>query len=361
MLSVLSFDLGRATLGSGDPVSVVADGSTVYSTASTLYVAGHVWSDPAGEGGRDTTELYRFDTTGTGRPRFAAAGSVPGTLLNQYSMSEWDGNLRVATTTTPAPRLKQPAPEVQQDRPDSGESAVYVLRQRGGKLVEAGHVGGLGKGERIYAVRFAGGTGYVVTFRQTDPLYTLDLRNPARPALRGELKINGYSAYLHPAGDGRLLGIGQEATDQGRTQGTQVSLFDVTDPAAPSRLAQYHVRFGHSAAEFDPHAFLYWPASRLLVVPVITAPAWDARVAPGSGPAEKPTGSAPESGALVLRVADTGFTRLGLLSHPVSNGAYRAAIQRSLVIGDTLWTVSTTGVAAHDVTSLGQVVWIAFT
>src|SRR5690606_17502076 len=172
---------------------------------------------------------------------------------------EWDGHLRVATT------VEQPS----RGEPRS-ESTVYVLRQRGETLVETGSVGGLGKGERIYAVRFVGSVGYVVTFRQTDPLYTVDLSDPTAPTVLGELKVAGYSAYLHPAGDGRLIGVGQEATEQGRIQGTQVSLFDVGDLARPSRIAQYHVRYGHSEAEFDPHAFLYWPRTGLLVVPLMT-------------------------------------------------------------------------------------------
>ena len=126
-------------------------------------------------------------------------------------------------------------------------------------------MGGLGRDERIYSVRFIGPVGYVVTFRQTDPLYTLDLSDPAAPKVTGELKITGYSAYLHPAGEGRLIGIGQEASEQGRVQGMQVSLFDVSDLSRPNRLAQYHVTHASSEAEFDPHAFLYWPADQLLV------------------------------------------------------------------------------------------------
>src|SRR5690606_13043510 len=166
------------------------------------------------------------------------------------------------------------------------ESTVYVLRQRGETLVETGSVGGLGKRERMYAVRFVGAVGYVVTFRQTDPLYTVDLGDPTAPEGLGELKITGYSAYLHPAGDGRLIGVGQEDTTQGRIRGTQVSLFDIGDLARPSRIAQYHVRYGHSEAEFDPHAFLYWPKTGLLVVPL-------------SSRAE------PDGEALVLRVTDS--------------------------------------------------------
>src|SRR5262249_61306145 len=122
-------------------------------------------------------------------------------MINQYSMSEWEGKLRVAT------RLGQAW-----NQTAKAESTVYVLD---GSLREVGHVGGMGKGERIYGVRFVGPTGYVVTFRQTDPLYVVDLRDPATPRVTGELKINGYSAYLHPAGNGRLIGVGRSADDKG--------------------------------------------------------------------------------------------------------------------------------------------------
>ena len=145
---------------------------------------------------------------------------MPGVLLSQWSLSEWEGALRVASTEQPVwwggPRTES-------------ETTVTTLGQRGDALVRLGRVGGLGKGERVYAVRFIGDVGYVVTFRQVDPLYTLDLSAPSQPVVRGELKIRGYSAYLHPVGDDLLLGIGQDADDDGRVVGAQASLFDVSD------------------------------------------------------------------------------------------------------------------------------------
>ena len=105
--------------------------------------------------------------------------------------------------------------------PASTQSYVTVLTDDGKALTTIGQVDGLGKGERIYAVRFIDTVGYVVTFRQTDPLYTIDLSDPTKPRVVGELKITGYSAYLHPIGDGLLMGVGQDATDQGRRLGAQ--------------------------------------------------------------------------------------------------------------------------------------------
>ncbi|HEU4421128.1 MAG TPA: beta-propeller domain-containing protein [Pilimelia sp.] len=349
MVSILSFDLGGAALGDGDPVTVVADGQTVYSNGPSLYVANDQrWRViPESKAGtarpEETTELYKFDTSKPGRPVYVAAGSVKGWLINQYAMSEWSGNLRVATTVGQAwgPRAKS-------------SSTVYVLEQKGDALAVKGSVSGLGKGEQIYSVRFAGSIAYVVTFRQTDPLYTLDLSEPTRPRVTGELKITGYSAYLHPIDDQRLIGVGQEASTEGRVQGTQVSLFDVSDLERPARLAQHHVRAGHSEAEFDPHAFLYWPQDRLLVLPLTVY-----NVEPGlDAPAGKPA-TMPMTGAMVLRVGDTGFTELAMINHTGQHGG--GMIRRSLVVDGVLWTVSDSGLKATSVSTLDTLAWISTT
>jgi hypothetical protein len=352
MLTVLTLNLAADSLGSGDPVTIVADGNLVYSNGPSLYVVNeNRWrvqplilrvqpngapdvrpSPPA-----PRTELYQFDTSGTGRPRYLGAGSVPGYVLNQYALSDWKDNLRVAAT--------------------SGDSStVYVLHRSGDTLRQVGSVGGLGKGQRIYAVRFDAGVGYVVTFRQTDPLYTLDLRDPAHPAVTGELEINGYSAYLHPLGNGRLIGVGQEADANGRVQGTQVSLFDVSNPAAPKRLSRFHVQYGHSEAEFDPHAFLYWRASNLLVIPMasmvaMAVPAPAGKVTPGI-----PLPIAPErvAGAVALHVSGDTITQLGSVGHQ------NEPISRSLVVDRTLWTVSPSGLGAYDLGTLAAQAWVAF-
>jgi uncharacterized secreted protein with C-terminal beta-propeller domain len=344
LVTVLTFDLSAAALGDGDPVAVVADGDTVYGTGTTLYVATDerwrqdVWRDIARPTAPQRTEIHRFDTTGKTRPVYAASGSVPGRLLNQYSLSEFDGHLRVATTTAgpgASGAAGQTAP--------ASSSAIRVLRRDGSSLVQTGIVDGLGKGEQIYAVRFIGPRGYVVTFRQTDPLYSVDLSNPAKPAVTGELKITGYSAHLQPTGDGRLIGVGQEATTEGRTTGTQVSLFDVADPRAPRRLAGHHVADGQSEVEYDPHALLWWPASKLLVVPVTRFGATD---------------GLPESTAVVLRV-DDGLTQVGAVSQPaVGRERVQPTIRRSLIVGDTLWTLSDAGLQASDAASLKSTAWL---
>jgi uncharacterized secreted protein with C-terminal beta-propeller domain len=318
LLRVLTFDLAAPALTDGDPVGVLADGDIVYGTPGSLYVANNPlwWFSGKGSAAPDTaTEIYKFELPAAGKPVYVAGGSVPGTLLNQYAMSEWDGHLRVATTDGQV-----------------GASAVRVLRERDGKLAEVGSVGGLGRDERIYAVRFLGDRGYVVTFRQTDPLYSLDLADPTRPRVTGELKITGYSAHLQQVGENRLIGIGQETS--GDRRGLQVSLFDVADPAAPRRLAQQVVPGAWSEAEFDPHAVLWWPATGLLVVP-----------------ASGPTGG----GVLAMRVTSAGLTAAGLAAAPEDTGA---PVRRALVVGDELWTMSDRGLLSANLSTLDRTGWV---
>jgi uncharacterized secreted protein with C-terminal beta-propeller domain len=321
------------------PVTVVAGGETVYGSGRSLYVTDHPAPAPPSAGATRAapaeTEIYRFDLSGPGRPRFAASGSVPGDLLNRYSLSEYGGNLRVATTSGQTAQEPGPQPpQAQRARPPATQSTVYVLGRRGDRLEQVGKVGGLGRGERIYAVRFIGPVGYVVTFRQTDPLYILDLRDPTAPRTTGELKISGYSAYLHPASGGRLIGVGQEADAKGRPLGTQVSLFDVRDPAAPRKVGGYKVASGWSAAEFDPHAFLYRPQTGLTALPM-------------AGPGE---------GVLVLSVTPAGIRRIGDVSAPKDAGG----VQRTLLVGTTLWTLSSAGLQANDATTLARTGWLPF-
>jgi hypothetical protein len=318
MVTVVTVDAEDPRPGPG--ATVLGAGDTVYASTGHLYVTSTAWgpapscppnADCAFVPGSAGTDVHAFAIDDPVRTTYEASGHVGGHLLNSYSLSEHEGDLRVATT-------------------DDGtmESTVSVLRRDGDELHVIGSVGGLGKGERIYAVRFIGDRGYVVTFRQTDPLHVLDLADPAHPALVGELKIPGYSSYLHPVGDDRLLGIGQDASDLGRVQGTQVSLFDVSDPAAPKRLAAAALPGSTSEAEYDPHAFLWWAKAKLAVVPV-----QDYRVG--------------TSGAVGFSVGDSSVDERGRITPPDGS-----MIRRSIAVGDRLLTVSDTGVGSSDLTTL---------
>ncbi len=173
-----------------------------------------------------------------------ASGEVPGTLLNQFSLDEYGGYLRVATTVGGASGWFW-----QFGFGNMGESAndVYVLD---GSMVTVGSALNLGKDERIYSVRFIGDKGYLVTFRQIDPFYVLDLSDPANPTVKGELKIPGYSSYLHPMPDGSILGVGKEDNQ------VKISLFDVSNAMAPEETAKYTLNEYWSDILNTHHAFL---------------------------------------------------------------------------------------------------------
>lgn len=335
------------TLGLDGPLSlldsdaVMSDGDLVYASPAALYVATSRWSEPVATNGpppRGRTLIHKLDTSDPSRTTYRGSGAVRGYLLNQFSMSEHEGNLRTAST-------EEPAWWSPPEGAGSSESVVTVLGEREGRLVRLGQVDGLGRGERIYAVRFIGTRAYVVTFRQTDPLYALDLSDPARPALRGELKIPGFSSYLHPIDETTLIGVGQAADAQGRTQGTQVSLFDVSDISSPRRIAQRALDGDWSEAESDHHAFTWWAPTRTLVLPVQSY-GRDGRPA--------------FLGAVGLTVArDTGITPIGRVRHPGPADAW-SPVRRSLVAGDALYTVSDTGVMASSLATLEPRGWTGF-
>ncbi|HKC28943.1 MAG TPA: beta-propeller domain-containing protein, partial [Jatrophihabitans sp.] len=354
MLTVFTVDL-TGDLQDTEPISVAADGATVYASATSLYVAGPQY------GARSAaTQLHRFDISGSGKPRYVGSGRVPGTLLNSYSMSEYADTLRVVTTHWPGyfgGPVPMPMPVdapttsaaggsgVMSGAPTSGgsnDTSVYTLDPK--TLAVEGHVGGLGRGEQVHAVRFLGPLGYVVTFRSVDPLYVVDLHDPAHPRTAGELTITGYSDYLHPLPDGRLLGVGQNVDSASRVTGLQVSLFDVTNPAEPTRLARVTRAHSPSETPIDPHAFLYWPATSLAVVPIDS---WD--------PAQS-------GAAIAIHVGAHDLSVLGIVRNPAvtTTGGYNSGISRTLVIGDQLWTMSSSGLQADDIASLQREAWVAF-
>ena len=322
VLSVLTIDMRRG-LPAVDSDAIMAGGQTVYASPKALYVATPTWTED-GPLLAERTLIHKFAASEPDATGYRASGQLEGTLLNQFSLSEQDGVLRAATTVGAGPE---------------GESRVTTLAERDGVLARLGQVGGLGKGERIYAVRFLGDVGYVVTFRQVDPLYTLDLSDPRNPRTVGELKIRGYSAYLHPLGEGLLLGVGQDASERGTTLGTQVSLFDVSEPARPRRLHAWTVPGGSSSeAEWDHHAFLWWAPSKLAVLPLE---------------------SARFSGAVGLNVERAaGIAEAGRATHQLEGQDW--PVRRSLVVGGRLVTISDVGIERNSLTSLAEDAWLAF-
>ncbi len=299
VLSVLSLPADGA-LSADEATAVLAPGDIVYASPSSLVVATSAFTQlpvdvdvdeqdwqQAWEDRR--TSLHRFAFTDAGAD-YTASGSVPGDVRDQFSLSEHDGHLRVVTTTGDT-------------FDESSVSFVRVLREDGEELVEVGSVGDLGNGEAVQSVRFVGDTAYVVTFRQIDPFYTVDLSDPENPRVVGELKIPGFSSYLHPIGDGLVIGVGSAADEQtGQVTGAKVSLFDVTDPAAPVETATWVAPDGWNDVGWEHRAFLWWEPERLAVLPVQV---W----------------SEGFSGAVALRVEGDTITEVGRISHETPDDA----------------------------------------
>lgn len=300
--------------GELDPSSstaVTAPGDTVYASVDSLYVATTRWLDPElfaddEEGWRRAWQerraaLHRFDISSSGSASYEASGEVTGEIHNQFSLSEHEGHLRVVTT-------------VRDPWGDESESHVRVLEQQGDELVEIGSVGDIGRGENVQSVRFAGDIGYVVTFRQIDPFYTVDLSDPAGPLVIGELKIPGFSSYLHPISDDLVLGVGADADLDGRITGAKVSLFDVSDLADPREVSVWAAPDGWHDVGWDHRAFLWWAPERLAVVPVTV---WQ-----------------DFSGAVVLHVDDRSIREFGRVSHAESDELPGITECRKLTVDD---------------------------
>lgn len=253
------------TFRTSDPVAstavaVTTDSTLAYSSADHLYVATNNWrpmlaADAALAGASvPTTRIYAFDLDGDDTT-YAGSGTVPGWIADRWSMDEHDGYLRVATHV---------------DGERGGSNRITVLGpDASGRLTEVGAVGDLGPREQLQAVRWFDDLAVLVTFRQRDPLYTVDLADPAHPRTLGELKIPGFSSYLHPIGGGQLLGLGTSTTARGVGTGAQLATFDITDLSAPARVGRLQLgRGSYLPATGEPHAFLFVPGHRTMLTSV---------------------------------------------------------------------------------------------
>jgi uncharacterized secreted protein with C-terminal beta-propeller domain len=299
-----------------------------------------------------TTQVHAFDTS-KDETSYRGTGSVPGYVLGRWALSEHEGRLRVAVTSSP-PWSAGSEPSV---------SSLHVLAENDGALATVGKVGGMGKGERIQAVRYFGDLATVVTFRQTDPLYVVDLSDPKAPRVAGELKIPGYSAYLHPVGPGLVLGVGRDGTRSGQILGLQMSLFDVSDPARPRRVSQVALPGSWSDAEGDHHAFTF--AEGLALLPfggetVATADGADAEL------------RAADAGVVAVRLQGGRLSRPAVLATGRTSGRTTGAqVQgepwatsmpapadvplRIFVDGGHVRTATTEGLAVHETDTLRRV------
>ena len=239
--------------------AVLSSMDHIYASDDSIYVVSQEQEQGPWSSYDDSvdTVIHRFKVNEkTGVPDYQSSGKVPGYTLNQFALDQSGETLRVATTKSSWAG-------------GNGESNLYILEDDGDELDLIGSVEGLAAGEQIYAVRYVDDTAFIVTFEQTDPLFTLDLTDPTDPKVRGELHITGFSNYLHPLEDGSLLGIGLDLDENGwDSKGVQVSRFDVSDldnPELADRLTLEGT--GWSEAQSEHHAFNYYGPTESLSVP----------------------------------------------------------------------------------------------
>jgi uncharacterized secreted protein with C-terminal beta-propeller domain len=351
-LSLLSLDLQAET-----PLvqsTIVSRPGASYASKDAYYLSvrqnpqPHFWFDGF-DGVDEASTVHKFALTGTSN-RYAASGVVSGRVLNQFSMDEHDGNLRIATTIGHVP-----SPDV--------KSALSVLRQEGRTLLTLGMIDGIAPTEDIRSVRFVGDKGYIVTFKKTDPLFVLDLSEPTAPRIEAELKIPGFSTYMHPFADGHLLTIGYDAADQSDFAyftGLMLQVFDVRDAKNPTLTSKVVIgtRGSSSEAATNHLAFNYFAPRDTLAIPIT--------VCEGGNTGGQFGSTMTFSGVQLYHVTpDTGFSLTGEISHPYADptGSTEYAIggqcsnwwtrsnsvvQRTIFMDDFVYSVSDERIKVND-------------
>ncbi|WP_027085742.1 beta-propeller domain-containing protein [Cohnella panacarvi] len=339
----------------------LGSGQTIYASSKHLYVS---IAKPVPDGDNNypmQTRIYKFRLD-QGNVVYAGEGSVPGNALNQFSMDEHNGYFRIATT--------KDAWTMKGEYRSSNN--LYVLDEQ---LKTIGKLEDLAPGERIYSARFMGGRAYMVTFRQVDPLFVLDLRSPTKPAVLGQLKIPGYSDYLHPYDDNHIIGFGKETvelpvkgadeeTTMAYYQGMKIALFDVTDVNHPKEKFKEVIGDRGTSSEllYNHKALLFSKEKGLMAFPVELMEVQNKdRIEQGGFPAY---GQFVYQGAYVYCIdPNKGFDLRGRITHLSQDDLaksgqygynYGKSVRRILYAGDTLYTLSESMLKANDLGSLSE-------
>ena len=320
--------------------------SNLYVSLDNIYLTLPVWGGYVGD--FQKTSVHRIHIAGNNMT-YVASGEFPGMVLNQFSMDEYDGYFRVATTT----------------REGTSRNHIYILDMA---LNITGSLEDLAPGETIYSARFMGERGYLVTFKQVDPLFVIDLKDPYGPEVLGYLKVTGYSDYLHPYDETHIIGIGKETTDAGEFawyQGVKISLFDVTDVNNPREISKVEIgdRGTDSPVLWDHKAFLFDKSRNLLVMPILVA-----EVDQSEYPEGVPSWAYGEpvwQGAYAFNVSlDQGIQLKGRITHiedPVDleqdyYWSYSPlSVERSLYIDDVLYTISDAKIKMNNLENLDYI------
>jgi hypothetical protein len=342
LLTVAVFNMAGNEPGPVSSTSVPTTyATTVYGSIDSLYLTNPEWRTETQE---EATSILKFDIVEDGsRVDLSAAGYVPGRVLNAFSIDEHDdgqGNewLRIATTSGWG---------------NTSDNRVFVLRQNGDQLETVGKTPQLAAGEQIFSVRFVDQTAYVVTFRQVDPLFAIDLSVPTDPQVKGDLHIPGFSNYLQPVRNDFLVGLGRNADpNTGRIQQLQVSLFDVADLSNPLLADRYTFAvpdWAWSEALSDHHAISYFPEYQVLALPV-TNDGWVWLDSNGDGTADFQS-YRPRTDLYVFHLELPGVANAQRTAKFQFLGTIEddAQVRRSVRIEEFLYSISDNSVTVHPI------------
>ena len=272
LLSVVSIDIDGNNLSTS---AILSSGGMVYASLNALYVVqnSNGWWQSSKE---QQTAIHKFTFNEAGTD-YSASGSVNGNVNNTFSLSEYNNNLRVATSETIWPKENDSisTPLIAPPAPIRHNNLFILEESASSSLDIIGSYEKFAMDETIFSSRFIDDKGFVVTFRRVDPLFAFDLSDPKNPVLKSELKIPGFSTYMHPIDENHLLTIGRAATEQGRVEETQLQIFDISDMSDIKKtydhipeLLKNNEGYGYSIAEHDHHAFTYSNENNILAIPL---------------------------------------------------------------------------------------------
>ena len=323
--------VGGFNINNEEPLNVetfFGAGETIYCSENNLYLTKTVYDEDYSS---RNIEIYKFRISDS-KIELAAKGNVEGYINNQFSLDEYDGNLRIATTLIKEPYKYDD--ETGEYTEEVTTNRVYVLDEN---LEELSRTEDLADGEKIYAVRFMGKIGYVVTFEQIDPLFVLDLSNPKNPEVKGKLKIPGYSSYLHPYDETHIIGIGYNTKSNGyggvTNANMKMSMFDISDLSDPKEMFSINIGLEHAYSDIaNNHKALFYKASDNLI---------------GFGYNTYSDDYSKDFWSFDIFHIDLekGFERFARFSQKID---YRTNIRRMIYIGNTLYGLALDKVTSYD-------------
>lgn len=334
--------------------------SCIYVSLNNIYVAVPSYSEDGG-----ITEIHKIHI-GSGKVRYEVSGSVPGTVLNQFSMDEYGDYFRIATTTNTWVFKGLISTITLREDENPIMSNVYILNM---SLAVIGGIEGLAPGEQMYSARFMGDRCYLVTFKKVDPLFVIGLEDPFNPKVLGKLKIPGYSDYLHPYDEKHLIGIGKwtveaEEGDFAWYQGVKVSLFDVSDVEHPREIDSIIIgdRGTDSPVLHNHKALLFDRGLNLLAMPILLAEIDESKYPNGVPP--NTYGDYVWQGLYVFNITENSISLRGRITHIESLDDFLKSgywfyseyeVERALYIGNILYTISNKVIKMSDLGSLEEI------